>query len=170
MARGDDNKAIVKHFKAEGVVIAHQQLKFLRQANNGLIEKLQVKVAEKHLSTATNILDKSRKLIDKRLDHLAEVEDKRQSAWQRLQAGEITGQEYIEDTKGLPEVALTELNTVSREAFNQSQVEAGKPTSISANPQDAKLQLETLVRAIESGDEVKLQQIVFSKGGIIDVT
>lgn len=60
-------------------------------------------------------------------------------------------------------ISTGELVTISREMHNQAQIAAGKPTAITASavPQ-AKADLKALVDAIENGDEVVMQQIVFN--------
>lgn len=162
IARGDKNSEIVRHFDEKGVKVHLTQIKRLRTAEKGLVVDLQNKMVERNLSNATKILDKSRNLIEKKLDYYTEAEDKRLSSWQRLQNGEITGQEYLEDTRGLPDVSLAELNSVSRESFSQSQVESGKPT-VHQDPAQQQAQLQTLLQAINNGDEVTLTQLVLKK-------
>lgn len=159
IARGDKDKAIVDHFREKGITVHLTQVKRLRKAEKGLVIDLQNKMVERNLSNATQILDKSRNLIEKKLDYYTEAEDKRLSSWQRLQSGDITGQEYLDDTRGLPEVTLTELNAVSRESFSQKQSESGQPT-VPHDPIQAQAQLQTLMAAINNGDEITLTQLV----------
>lgn len=159
IARGDKDKAIVDHFREKGITVHLTQIKRLRKAEKGLVIDLQNKMVERNLSNATQILDKSRNLIEKKLDYYTEAEDKRLSSWQRFQAGEINGKEYLEDTRGLPEVTLAELTSVSRESFSQSQAESGKPVA-HRDPVQAQAQLQTLLQAINNGDEVTLTQLV----------
>jgi hypothetical protein len=58
-------------------------------------------------------------------------------------------------------IALKDLTTLSKEMFNQSQIESGKPTSITNSPELAKAQLKTLLEAINSGKDEDIAKAIF---------
>lgn len=162
IARGDTAPEIVEELAKEGVSMNPGTIGQIKKRNKVIIQDVKTRVIEKQASSALNILEKSRGLIEKRLDKQVDAEQARASLWAQYDAHEITYEEYYSAIRTLPELTITELVSVSKESFHQSQIESGKPTNISANPQDAQAQLATLVRAIEAGNEVELQRIVFN--------
>lgn len=162
IARGDKDKAIVDHFGEKGIKVHLTQVKRLRKAEKGLVIELQNKMVERNLSNATQILDKSRNLIEKKLDYYTEADKTRAHHWKRYQDGEIEGHEYLAITRMLPEVSLAELTGVSRESFSQAQAESGKPP-VPQDPIQAQAQLQTLMQAINNGDEITLTQLVLKR-------
>lgn len=58
-------------------------------------------------------------------------------------------------------ISVKDLTTVSKEMFNQSQIESGKPTSIASNPEENKKNLMTLLKAINDKDEIGMLHSIF---------
>ncbi len=117
---------------SEALTIPMSTLQAIKDRNSVALSTIQNKLVEHEVSQAKKLLAKSQKLIEKQLD---QAED------------------------GEKDISITELNAVQKEAFHQSQVESGLPTSISSQG-DAKEQLMQLAEAIKQGDEVELYKMV----------
>lgn len=157
IVRGDTHRSI-----AEEMNINVNTVTAIKKRNPDTIKIMREKLAEKQISSAQKILTKSRRLMESKLDQYESNEDKRLEIMRQFEDGEINHKEMTQELAKYPTGTLTELTAVSREMFNQNQVENNKPTAISGNSSEQKQQLVDLVRAIESGDEVKLQQIIFN--------
>jgi hypothetical protein len=157
IVRGDTHRSI-----AEEMNINVNTVTAIKKRNPDTIKIMREKLAEKQISSAQKILTKSRRLMESKLDQYESNEDKRLEIMRQFEDGEINHKEMTQELAKYPTGSLTELTAVSREMFNQNQVENNKPTSIPGNSSEQKQQLVDLVRAIESGDEVKLQQIIFN--------
>lgn len=134
--------------------------------NKAALEIMQSKMIEHKVTTSRKILNKAHNLIESKLDKVHKSEEVRYEALEAYRIGEIDYEELNRRLHGLTDATLAELNSVSREAFNQSQVESGRPTSISASPLEAKDDLMRLVEAIHKGDEVTLERLVFTSKDI----
>jgi hypothetical protein len=58
-------------------------------------------------------------------------------------------------------IPLRDLIAASKEMFNQTQIEAGKPTSITESPEQAKRNLQTLLQAIHNRDDKAMVDAIF---------
>jgi len=105
----------------------------ITKRNSEVLKVMQSKMVERSLSLASKNHELAMKRLEKRLED----------------------DEAVIETK--------DLVSVSREMFSQSQLEKGKPTSITSGTEvESQDRLKSLVNAIESGDEVVLSQIVFN--------
>lgn len=164
LARGDTGKEIAAQLKAEDDIdISPQGILAVGKRNAGALSVIKNKIQAKQTSNAVAILDKSRNLIEKRLNRAERLELLLDDLAAQFAAGEIDADEYLSRIRMIPSITLTELSSVAKEAFNQSQVEAGALGALpGVTPAEAQAQLAVLVKAIQSGDEVELQRIVFN--------
>lgn len=136
----------------------------IKKRNLATLDIMRNKLMDHQVSTSKKILSKAQGLIEKKLDHAIKSEQELEDATQRFRAQEIDYAEYQQEVFGLAKVTLAELNSVSREAFNQSQIEQGKPTSISASSLEAKEDLMRLVDELKKEhNEEELLKLVFDR-------
>lgn len=163
LVRGDTHKSI-----GQELGISAQTVVKIRDRNPDTLAIMKNKLVEKQISNAAKILDKSHRLLDDQLSQVEDAEQVRREARREYIDGLIDKKEFDARLRMLPKASISDLTSVSREMFNQSQIEQGKPTSISGNPDEAKKQFLDLAEAIKAGDEVKLQQIIFNeKRGVV---
>lgn len=166
IARGDTYTDIQAQLKAEGIDVSTQTLAIVKKRNSEALAHIKNEIIKLESSKATSILDKSRTLIEKKLD-LADDDTVPKWLQDAYDEGEIDFAEFnkrkdtIMNKRG---VTIGELNMVAKEAFNQSQIESGKPTSITNSPEQAKKNLEVLLRAIKSGNEEDIAKAIFIEG------
>lgn len=163
LARGDTHKQIA------GVVgVSEATVKSVRERNPAALTVIQERMMDHKITSSRKILSKAHGLIERKLDKIMEAEVAREDASARLRSGEIDFEGYKREVMGLIDATLPELNTVAKEAFNQSQIEAGKPTSISSATGEAKEDLLRLAEALRAGDEERLSKIIFSERDAIE--
>lgn len=156
IARGDTLTSI-----SQQTGIAITTIADLKKRNQSALSLIESRMIEHKISNATKLLDKSQSLIEKKLDRVASAADLRQEALEEYRTGAIDSDEFRAKTFGLPDATLTELNGIAKESFNQSQIEQGKPTSITNSP-EAKEDLLALAQALKDGDEVEMYKLVFN--------
>lgn len=159
IARGDTYEATAKQ-----TGIAPSTVADIKRRNPQALETMQKKLIDHKLSQSKKILDKTHNIINKKLERIEVSEDKREFLFKQFQDGIINADEYQTSLIGLLDASLTELNAIQREAFHESQIEQGKPTSISDNPKQATEDFLALAEAIKSSDEVVLERLIFNQG------
>jgi hypothetical protein len=166
IARGDTYGSIQALLRQDGIEISTQTLAAIKKRNSEALSHIKSEIIKLESSKATAILEKSRNLIEKKLD-LADDDTTPKWLQDAYDEGEIDFAEYnkrkdaIMNKRG---ITVGELNMVAKEAFNQSQIESGKPTSITNSPEQAKKNLETLLKAIKSGNEEDIAKAIFIEG------
>jgi IS30 family transposase len=136
LARGDTKTSIAQ---VVGVNIA--TVTNTANRNPELLEKMKDTVNTYRAQKATDILDKSENLIIRKLNKALDDPDK-------------------------THVSLDELSRLAKSSYERVRLEQGRATSISASDttqpsKTSQMDLEQLVEAIKSKDEVELQKIVF---------
>lgn len=164
LARGDTYSKISEQMK-----IPVSTIQGVKERNPGALENIKDKLLSHKISTSKKILAKSQELIEHKLDKAISSEVSREDALKQYQDGLIDYDEYQKLTFALVDISITELNSLAREAFHQSQIQDGKPTNISSTPIEAREELMALARALESGDEVTLERIVWNGNSEIQV-
>lgn len=157
IARGDTYKEI-----SDAMGIAIMTISDLKKRNQSALETIQSRMLDHQVSTSKKILDKAHGLIEKKLDKATKADEYREELKRQLDAGELDIREYSSLMNTVYEPTLTELNAISKESFNQSQIEQGKPTSIGSGSHDTTEQLTALVQALNAGDEVELYKMVLN--------
>lgn len=163
IARGDTYANIQSQLKKEGVDIAVPTISKIKSRNEEALQAIKNEIIKVETSKSATILEKSRSLIEKKLDISEDtsIPDELQRAYDD---GEIDGKQFFDRKQAVfnkRRVTIGELNMVAKEAFNQSQIESGKPTSITNSPAEAKKNLERLLLAINSGKEEDIVKAIF---------
>jgi len=163
IARGDSYSSIQEQLKGEGVEISISTIAKVKSRNPQALAKIQSILVERQASQAEAILAKSRTLINRRLDQATRVEEDLVKLTEDFDNELISREEYNARFAHIVshELSITELNSVSKEAFSQSQIEAGKPTSITDNPTQAKENLRVLLDAIQRNDTRGMLEAIF---------
>lgn len=157
LARGDTHAAI-----SEAMDIPVTSISGIKQRNSQALAVIQERMVTHQASKSKKLLDKAHDLIESKLDRSAKAEEIRHQAFQDFHDGLIEKEELRARIDTIEEATLKDLTSVAREMFNQSQIESGKPTSISNSPVEAKAELLKLVEAIKEGDEVQLFKMVLN--------
>lgn len=164
LARGDKYQEVADTLEREdNLKLTYEGVMTLAKRNKEAIAALKKQIQAKVTSNSLAILDKSRMLIEKKLDRATKLELLLDEIAEQFANGEIDENEYLSKIRAIPSISLAELTSVTKEAFNQSQVESGALGALpGVSAEDAKAQLATLVKALQSGNEVELQRIVFN--------
>lgn len=164
IARGDSYGKIREQIKKEdGIAISAMGVSNVKKRNSEALSYIQQKMIDHETNKATSILNKARDLIEKKLDKADDesIPDELQRAYDD---GEIDTKQFLDRKASVinqRRLSVGELNMVAKEAFNQSQIESGKPTSITNSPEIAKERLQGLLKAINSGDPEAIAKAVF---------
>lgn len=164
IARGDSYSSIVEQLAKDGISLTPAAITGIKQRNTQALSYIQQRLADHEIGKTTRILDKTRNMIEKKLDDAGKCEDERLELRELYDNGEIDAREYLRRNDELVRryhVTIKDLTTVSKEMFTQSQIEAGKPTSITETPEQAKKNLQTLLEAIQGGKEEDMVKAVF---------
>lgn len=164
IARNDTHESIVRWLKEEkDIEVSLSAISKIKKRNQAALQYMKDQLVEHETTMATTILSKSRQLIDNRLDRALSLEKEVEDLQLSREKGEIDEKTFYQRLDVLFKNRLTvaELNSLSKEAFNQSQVEAGKPTSIAENPDQAKAMLQTLLTAIAKRDDEGAMKALF---------
>lgn len=111
-------------------------IKKISKRNQESIAKVKAGVVRWQIKSARRILEMSHKEIEKKLD-LAMV--------------------------GEEDIPIRDLVSISKEMFSQSQVEDGKCSAVVASQAQTEAYTSEILHALQVGDEVELQRILFRK-------
>lgn len=164
LARGDTLQQVKDFLADQGTELSISGIQAVKNRNTEALSYVKNKLMEHNTSNSARILDKARKQLEQKLDN----SDKSQIEIDKLQEmyndGEIDAKELLrrsDEVRRRYNINVKDLTTISKEMFNQSQVEAGKPTSITENPAQQKENLRTLLDAINKGDEAAIANAIF---------
>lgn len=163
IARGDTYEAIRRDLAVEGTSIAISTISAVKKRNVASLEFMQNELVKHETNQSTKLLTKSRKLLERKLDKALGIDEQIEDITEQYQAGEIDDVMFrsLTDRADKSELTASELNSITKEMFNQSQVEQGKPTAITDNPTQAKENLKTLLEAINDKDDRKIIEAIF---------
>lgn len=161
IARGDSYNTILDKLAEDGVTLTKTSLTNIRERNSEALAFMKNTMLEQQASIAGRILKRSRELIEDRLGDDDRYWDIMKELNQKLADGEIDEEMYYKMRPIAPSVSIRDLTTVSKEMFNQSQIEAGKPTAITDNPAQAKENLKVLLEAINKGSDEDIARAIF---------
>lgn len=163
IARGDSYQSIINVFKTRGIVLNKTNLSKIKARNSEALTFMQTAMTEQQMSHAASILHKSRQLLEGKLDEQIVVQRDLEELKERFDNGDIEFTAYINLYKTIVRRELTagELNGITKESFNQSQVEAGKPTAITESPTQARQNLQVILNAIANGDDKAAVEALF---------
>lgn len=163
IARGDTYEAIRRVLKDEGITIALSTISDVKKRNTDALKYMQDALVQHETNQSTKLLSKSRQLLERKLNRALHQDEEMADLKEQYVEGEIDqGQFNVLMERALKsELTVAELTSLTKEMFNQSQVEQGKPTSITENPAQAKENLKTLLEAINSKDDKAIVQAIF---------
>lgn len=163
IARGDTYDSIKRVLSTEGIDIGISAISEVKRRNMDALRYMQDALIQHEAHQSTKILSKSRRLIERKLDRALSQDEEFADIKERYASGEIDEFQLkrLMELAMRQELSVGELTSLTKEAFNQSQVEQGKPTSITENPAQAKENLKTLLEAINSGDEALMAKAIF---------
>lgn len=165
IARGDKTyPEIVDWLKQEhGVEISVKTVSVIKNRNAKALELMKSKIVSHEMTHSTSLLSKARQLLDTKLDKAANIEKELATLKQQLDDGEIDDKEYwnYREVVLRSGISVKDLVAITKETFNQSQIEAGKPTSITESPEQAKENLRTLLTALANGDQTAALKAIF---------
>jgi len=161
IARGDTYADIQSQLLNDGIKLSIPGISKIKARNEQALSFIQNKMMEVEASKSAQILSKARNLIDKKLDKMDDTTDLDDLEDHK---DEMEFPDYMklkESIKSRNNITVKDLTTVSKEFFNQSQIEAGRPTSITESPEQAKKNLKVLLEAINSGNEEAMAKAIF---------
>ena len=159
MARGDNYKEIRAYMEEHGLQApSNETMLKIKKRNKENFDLIREKLADKEAEDALAIKNKANSAIKHRLDRYEKEAEILEKAHQQYIDGEIDIKEWTDIRKRVREANLTELIAVSREMHTQSRSDTDDDKKTTTRD------LSALVQAIKSGDEVKLQQIIFNSG------
>ena len=163
-ARGDTYEQIKNTLAKDGVDISISGLQKVIERNKPALEHIKSELVQHQTTKTTRILEKTREQIEKKLDAAAGDVPVLQELIELRDSGEIDDAEFARLSMRAVEshhIPLRDLIAASKEMFNQSQIEAGKPTSITESPEQAKRNLQTLLEAIHNRDDKAMVDAIF---------
>lgn len=164
IARGDSYQEIKDDLAKDGVDISLSGITDVKQRNSLALEQIKGSLVQHEASKSARILDKAKKQLEGKLDNAERIEQELSEAKKLYDDGDIDFKEYLDSVDQINKrghISIKDLVTVSKEMFNQSQIEAGKPTSITENPEQQKENLMTLLKAINEKDDVGMIKAIF---------
>lgn len=163
IARGDEYSKIIQTLHERGIDLTKGTISNIKKRNADALSYMQGALVEHQLSHATSILRKSRELLERKLDKQLDISEEYATLKQSYMNGDISSEDYFRYLERLDrrELTATELNSITKESFNQSQVEQGKPSSITESPTQARANLQTLLTAIAQGDDQAVIKAIF---------
>lgn len=163
LARGDTYDAIRAVLESQGTTITISTISNVRRRNTEALAYMKNALMQHEVSISSKLLTKSRQLLERKLNRAFHVEEKINSLEQELKSEEIDHRTFsVLYEKALKaELSVAELVSLSKEMFNQSQIEQNKPTSITENPAQAKENLKTLLEAINTKNDTAVLQAIF---------
>lgn len=157
-ARGDTYAQV-----HERTGIAIPTLQKIKDRNREALDIIKGRMLSHAASKAAKIKDKALDLIEYKVDKASEADKSKEEIIRQAQEGEITWDEANTALRTLYDASLSDLTAVSREMHQQIKSESQSALDGSVAPQVTKDHLKEVVAALDSGDEIELQRIVFRK-------
>lgn len=158
IARGDTYSQIQNSFDEQyGFRPADASIVAVKKKNPGALARIQDQIAVNTADSTSEILNRSRRMINQRLVRAERDENKLDELHQMYRNGEIEWSEYQRLKEGYKTVSIDSLTKISKEMH--AQIVDTNPDSRS--PSDPRA-LDKLMQAIQSGDAVELQRIIFN--------
>ena len=163
-ARGDTYEDIKKALAKDGIEMSISGLQKVIERNKAAMDYIKGELVQHQTTKTSRILDKAREQIEKKLDAAAGDVPVLQELIELRDNGDIDDNEFARlsmQAVSSHGISLRDLVTTSKEMFNQSQIEAGRPTSITESPEQAKKNLQTLLEAINNRDDKAMVDAIF---------
>lgn len=173
IARGDTLSQVAGHLLTDyGVKISETGLSQIKKAHKNTVIKMQETIADGKAAEADDILARSRRLVNRRLDKAERDERAVEELDQKYRDGEIKSpKEYRRRKAGLLRISIAELLNVSRTMHSQAvrpigiALSSGDPADLPSSQPQTPAQLEAILLAIQAGNTVELQRLIFTPGG-----
>lgn len=154
LARGDSYSEIKKHMLANGRSVNKNTISVVKKRNMSSLTIIKEKQLTKALNDAQAIKNKANTQLSQRLDASAKAEEAISKATKDYMSGLIDHDEFTRVVKSAKTATIQDLVSVSREMHNQSLEEP---------KEEEKRDMQALIDAIKSGNEVTLNQMIFNK-------
>jgi len=164
LARGDSFAMIHDHLQnTYGVDVHDSTISQIKKTHADTLATMTATIAEAEAADAESLLAKSRRMIGRKLQKAEADTSEIQKLDRRFRNGEISHLEYERERRGLLELSIQELTTVSKEMFNQSNKglpPGSPPPGLPAGGQQEAT--EALLGAIARGDTVEIQRLILN--------
>lgn len=180
IARGDTASQVVAHVLEDfEIVITEDAIYKIKRDNAETIAKMQERLADSVAADLDQLVRRSRTGIARKLMKAENDASEIEVLDQQYRDGEITKEEYQRKKAGRLDLSITELSNLSQKLVAQQRLVSapvqpegpnalpdGNPQPISV-PQGTQTpaQLEAMLKAIQAGNTVELQRIVFTPPG-----
>lgn len=174
IARGDTMSQVAAHLLEDfQVEITESALYKIKKDNLDTIQKIQDRLADSAAADADALLKSTRVALAKKMQRADRDGAELEQLDQQYRDGEIDKAQYQRKKAGLMQLSISELVNISRTMHAQIIKQPGAPAlpegpgSTAAHqplPAGASTpaQLEALLKAIQSGNHVEIQRIVFN--------
>jgi hypothetical protein len=176
IARGDTMSQVAAHLLEDfEVSITESALYKIKKDNAETIQKIQERLADSAAADADALMKSSRVALARRLQRDSRDGAELELLDQQYRDGEIDKSEYQRKKAGLLQLSVNELVNISRSMHAQViKVPGGAGAELPPGPggpaqplpagSATPAQLEALLKAIQSGNHVEIQRIVFNGG------
>jgi hypothetical protein len=159
LARGDTQTKIASDLNINPSTVGK-----IKDRQSSAISTISAKVAQRKMRITSRILEKAHRQLEQRLDesdNYDEIIKDIQAEYEESDKTDADKEILKHKLSKLKKLSVLELINITKEAFHQSQVEQGKPTSLSysADPKTTKEQLDQLLEAIESKNGERLIEL-----------
>ena len=173
IASGDTMSQVAAHLLEDfEVTITESALYKIKKDNLDTIQKIQERLADSAAADADAILKQSRVSLAKKMMRADRDGAELEQLDQQYRDGEIDKSEYQRKKAGLLSLSVSELVNISRTMHAQVIKQPGAP-ALPEGPgtpthqplpagSSTPAQLESLLKAIQSGNHVEIQRIVFN--------
>ena len=176
IARGDTMSQVAAHMLEDfQVTITESALYKIKKDNLETIQKIQDRLADSAAADADALMKSSRVALARRLQRDVRDGAELEQLDAQYRDGEIDKSEYQRRKSGLMQLSVNELVNISRSMHAQViKVPGGGAPELPPGPggpaqplpagSATPAQLEALLKAIQSGNHVEIQRIVFNGG------
>ena len=172
IARGDTMSQVAAHLLEDyGVTISESRLYQIKKNNAETIQKIQDRLADSAAADAESLMRQSRIQLAKKMQKADRDGNELERLDQQYRDNEIDKAEYQRKKTGLLKMSVSELTNIGKAMHAQVVKVPGSPElppgSAPALPPGSSTpaQLEALLKAIQSGNTVEMQRIVFNPAG-----
>lgn len=155
IVRGDSRKDIAQAFGITEAVVTN-----IKKRNPDTIKVMQEQILSHRISHASRILGKANLEIEQRLDESDQFDDKLEDLKRQHDDGELSDKEYQHRLRNLNKLTVADLTSISREMHSQTKTGDGDGTP--NDPRVNQTYLVELAKALESGDEVVMERLIFN--------
>lgn len=174
IARGDTVSQVVAHLLEDfNVTITEDAIYKIRRDNAETISKIQDRLADSAAADIDQLIRKSRVQLARKLNKADADASELDVLDQQYRNGEIEKDEYQRKKTGLLDLSISELANLGSKLVMQQKSAGPDPdapalgtgaASILPAGSSTPAQLEAMLRAIQAGNTVELQRIVFTPG------